>query len=48
MRYDLNLLPIFVALMEERSVTRAAQRLGIIVVRPQQDASPALHQHRTC
>ena len=29
MRYDLNLLPIFVALMEERSVTRAAQRLGI-------------------
>ena len=29
MRYDLNLLPIFVALMEERSVTRAALRLGI-------------------
>lgn len=29
MRYDLNLLPVFVALMEERSVTRAAQRLGI-------------------
>lgn len=29
MRYDLNLLPIFVALMEERSVTRAAERLGI-------------------
>ena len=29
MRYDLNLLPIFVALMEERSVTRAAQRLGM-------------------
>ncbi|HEV7257001.1 MAG TPA: LysR substrate-binding domain-containing protein [Bosea sp. (in: a-proteobacteria)] len=29
MRYDLNLLPIFVVLMEERSVTRAAQRLGI-------------------
>lgn len=29
MRYDLNLLPIFVALMEERSVTRAASRLGM-------------------
>ncbi|MBB2830554.1 UNVERIFIED_ORG: DNA-binding transcriptional LysR family regulator [Rhizobium esperanzae] len=29
MRYDLNLLPIFLALMEERSVTRAAARLGI-------------------
>lgn len=29
MRYDLNLLPIFVALMEERSVTRAASRLGV-------------------
>lgn len=29
MKYDLNLLPIFVALMEERSVTRAANRLGI-------------------
>lgn len=29
MRYDLNLLPIFVALMEERSVTRAANRLGM-------------------
>jgi DNA-binding transcriptional LysR family regulator len=29
MRYDLNLLPVFVALMEERSVTRAAQRLGM-------------------
>ncbi|WP_416357653.1 LysR family transcriptional regulator [Aureimonas phyllosphaerae] len=29
MRYDLNLLPIFVALMEERSVTRAAVRLGM-------------------
>ena len=29
MRYDLNLLPIFVALMEERSVTRAAGRLGM-------------------
>lgn len=27
MRYDLNLLPIFVALMEERNVTRAAERL---------------------
>lgn len=29
MRYDLNLLPIFVALMEERNVTRAAIRLGM-------------------
>ncbi len=29
MRYDLNLLPVFLALMEERSVTRAAGRLGI-------------------
>jgi len=29
MRYDLNLLPVFVTLMEERSVTRAAERLGI-------------------
>jgi len=29
MRYDLNLLPIFVALMEERSVTRAAERIGM-------------------
>lgn len=29
MRYDLNLLPVFVALMEERNVTRAARRLGI-------------------
>lgn len=29
MRYDLNLLPTFVALMEERSVTRAAERMGI-------------------
>ncbi len=29
MRYDLNLLPVFTALMEERSVTRAAERLGI-------------------
>lgn len=29
MAYDLNLLPVFVALMEERSVTRAAERLGI-------------------
>lgn len=29
MRYDLNLLPVFAALMEERSVTRAAQRLGM-------------------
>ncbi|GLC94445.1 LysR family transcriptional regulator [Cupriavidus sp. TA19] len=29
MRYDLNLLPVFLALMEERSVTRAAERLGM-------------------
>ncbi|MFC0410207.1 LysR family transcriptional regulator [Roseomonas elaeocarpi] len=29
MRYDLNLMPIFIALMEERSVTRAAERLGM-------------------
>lgn len=29
MRYDLNLLPVFIALIEERSVTRAAERLGI-------------------
>lgn len=29
MRYDLNLLSVFVALMEERNVTRAAERLGI-------------------
>lgn len=29
MRYDLNLLPIFAALMEERSVTRAAERVGM-------------------
>jgi len=29
MRYDLNLLPIFVTLMEERNVTRAAERLGM-------------------
>jgi len=29
MRYDLNLLPVFMALMEERSVTRAAVRLAI-------------------
>ncbi|ESQ87099.1 hypothetical protein ABAC460_21250 [Asticcacaulis sp. AC460] len=29
MRYDLNLLPVFVALMEERNVSRAAERLGI-------------------
>jgi DNA-binding transcriptional LysR family regulator len=28
-RYDLNLLPIFIALMEERSVTRAAERVGM-------------------
>ena len=29
MKYDLNLLPVFVAMMEERNVTRAAERLGI-------------------
>ncbi|KAA3509728.1 LysR family transcriptional regulator [Agrobacterium vitis] len=29
MKYDLNLLPVFIALMEERSVTRAAERLRI-------------------
>ncbi len=29
MRYDLNLLPVFLALMEERNVTRAAERLGM-------------------
>lgn len=29
MRYDLNLLPVFTVLMEERNVTRAAERLGI-------------------
>lgn len=29
MRYDLNLLPIFLTLMEERNVTRAAERLGM-------------------
>ena len=29
MKYDLNLLPVFIALMEERSVTRAAERLGM-------------------
>ena len=29
MRYDLNLLPVFMTLMEERNVTRAADRLGI-------------------
>lgn len=29
MRYDLNLLPVFLVLMDERSVTRAAARLGI-------------------
>jgi len=29
MRYDLNLFPVFLALMEERNVTRAAARLGI-------------------
>jgi DNA-binding transcriptional LysR family regulator len=29
MKYDLNLLPVFMALMEERNGTRAAERLGI-------------------
>lgn len=29
MRYDLNLLPVFLSLMEERSVTRAARRMGM-------------------
>ncbi|KZD09707.1 LysR family transcriptional regulator [Oceanibaculum pacificum] len=29
MKYDLNLFPAFMALMEERNVTRAADRLGI-------------------
>ena len=29
MKYDLNLMRVFLALMEERSVTRAAARLGI-------------------
>jgi DNA-binding transcriptional LysR family regulator len=28
-KYDLNLLPVFAVLMEERNVTRAAERLGI-------------------
>jgi DNA-binding transcriptional LysR family regulator len=29
MKYDLNLLPVFLALMDERNVTRAAGRLGM-------------------
>ena len=29
MRYDLNLLPVLLTLIEERNVTRAAERLGI-------------------
>ncbi len=29
MAYDLNLLPVFVMVMEERNVTRAAERLGL-------------------
>jgi DNA-binding transcriptional LysR family regulator len=29
MKYDLNLLPVFHTMMEERNVTRAAERLGI-------------------
>lgn len=29
MRYDLNLMPVFIAVMEERNITRAAQRLGM-------------------
>ncbi len=43
MRYDLNLLPVFVALMEERSVTRAAERLGMT----QPSLSNALARLRT-
>lgn len=42
MKYDLNLLPVFVALMEERSVTRAASRLGIT----QPALSNSLHRLR--
>lgn len=29
MKYDMNLLPIFLTLMDERNVTRAAERLGM-------------------
>jgi len=29
MKYDLNLLPVFLTLMDERNVTRAAERLGM-------------------
>ncbi|MDH2067217.1 LysR family transcriptional regulator [Pantoea sp. GD03673] len=29
MKYDLNLLPVLLVMMEERNVTRAAERLGI-------------------
>ncbi|WP_337269483.1 LysR substrate-binding domain-containing protein [Oryzifoliimicrobium ureilyticus] len=29
MKYDLNLLPVFVTMMDERNVTRAAERLGM-------------------
>ncbi|MBB4010056.1 LysR substrate-binding domain-containing protein [Allorhizobium taibaishanense] len=29
MKYDLNLMPVFLALMDERNVTRAAERLGM-------------------
>lgn len=29
MRYDLNLMPVFLALMEERNLTRDAKRLGL-------------------
>src|SRR3546814_12877412 len=43
MPYDLNLLPVFVTLMEERSVTRAAERLGIT----QPASSHALSRLRT-
>ena len=43
MRYDLNLLPVFIALMEERSVTRAAGRLGMT----QSALSSALARLRT-
>jgi DNA-binding transcriptional LysR family regulator len=44
MKYDLNLLPVFLALMEERSVTRAASRLGIT----QPALSNSLNRLRTC
>ncbi len=43
MHYDLNLLPVFIAMMEERSVTRAAERLNIT----QPALSNALNRLRT-